>query len=312
MTNGRGWTGRAAGALRTGGAAGSGATSRARTRVIAAYGTFFLVVLVIAFLWALPHERIVGRALSALTHGQPVALRFATARPAPPLGYRLDEVVITSTEEPQRALTLDRVTVATPVLGALGLTNTLAELDADAFGGTIEGTLARSDDGSSVHLVLTGIDLARATTSLLPAPGRVSGQLDLTLDLAGDPARTRSGGEGTLALALHDLSLMGLVAGGLRVPDLNFTKVEVAAELHGMRLQVTSLAADGQQLAATLSGDVLLREPLERSLLNLRFDLKPGAAAPPGLPLLLKLLPQRTDPSRPWSLRGTPAAPSLG
>ncbi len=306
------WTRRAAGARRTGGTAGSGETSQTRARVIAGYSAFFLAVLAVAFVWALPHERIVERALSELTRDQPVSLSFATARPRPPLGYRLDEVVVASSDDPRRLLELDRVTVSTPLLGALGLTNTMMDIDADVAGGTIDGTLARSDGTSAVHLVLEGIDLARATTALLPPPGRISGQLDLALDIAGDPARPRTGGEGTLVLALHNLSLAGLVARGLRLPDLSFDKIEVSAELHGMRLQVTSLEADGHQLAATLSGDVLLREPLERSLLNLRFDLKPGPTAPPGLSLLLKLLPRRADPARPWNLRGTPAAPSLG
>ncbi len=283
-----------------------------RRLAIAGYASFFLAAFLLSLLLTFPHESILERALASALEGQPVKIRFETASPRLPLGYRLNQVVLSDARQPQRELTIDGISLTAPLLGAIGLSNTLAEFDADAFDGEIEGALARTKTGGSVVLTIADIDLTRATHGVLPEPTRVGGRLDLTLDLAGNPAKPEAGGEGSLLLAVRDLSFEHLIANGMRVPDLRFTSVEAEAEIHGGRLQLTSLRADGEQLDLSLSGDILLRQPIERSLLNLRFDLKPGPGAPPGLAILVRLLPKRPDESSPWKLRGTLAAPSLG
>jgi len=72
------------------------------------------------------------------------------------------------------------------------------------------------------------------------------------------------------------------------------------------------LRASGDQLSVEGSGDVVVREPVALSTLNLKLSIDVPPNAPPALRIATALLPKRPPGEKPvYTLTGTLAAPLL-
>jgi type II secretion system protein N len=284
------------------------AVLRARADLVG-YVAFTLLVFLLALVWSLPHDLIAARAIDVATAGAPVRIGFRSVALAFPNGYRFTDVRITPLGVSDPVATLSEVTLRVPLAGLLTGSFRQAVLDGRAYGGTFRGWARLVGNRASGALEATDIRLEPALAPLVPPPGRVQGTADVSFQLAGD-GRTTQSSEGNLTLTVHDLALDQVSVRGIRVPNVAFPAVDASAQVFGARLQVKEVRAAGDDLRFDASGDILLREPLPQSVLNLRMNVEVPPGAQPALKLVSGLLPKRNPGEAPsYTVKGTLAAP---
>ncbi|MBY0276363.1 type II secretion system protein GspN [Candidatus Binatia bacterium] len=284
------------------------AALRARAELIG-YVLFTLAVFLLALVWSLPHDLIAARAIEVATAGSPVRIGFRTVALAFPNGYRFTDLRLTPLGASQPVATLSEVTLRVPLAGLLTGSFRQAVVDGRAYGGTFRGWARLDGDRAAGALDAKGIRLEPALAPLVPPPGRVQGTADLAFDLRGD-GRTTQSAEGNVTLAVRNLVLEQVSVRGFRVPDVAFPTVDASAQVFGARLQVKEVRAAGDDLRFDASGDVLLREPLPQSVLNLRMSVEIPPGAPPAFKLINGLLPKRNPGEAPsYTVKGTIGAP---
>ncbi len=269
----------------------------------------FVIFLIVTF----PHELLVRRALSSVNQGT-VAVEFNAATFAWFKGYELTGLRIASTAADGRLpyLECSRLWIR-PALSALVRGNPYAvEVSADLYGGTARGE-ARLAEGNLVgNLQWQGIDVARyrTLTSLLDEgqlAGKVSGQFDFEARGA-----TLSAGQGTGELSVEGIGLTDVKVAGFGVPELHFRQTKLKFAIRGGRLEVQDLNATGD-INVQGSGQVVLREPVQDSVLNLRGTLLPTPTTPDPLKALLALIPRApgAKPDAPMTVTGTLGHPRV-
>jgi type II secretion system protein N len=278
---------------------------------LAGYVIFTFLVFSLALAYTLPHDLIAARVLEEATAGTPVRVTFASVAFAFPNGYRFTDLRVAPLRSPGSAIDLGDLTVRSPLLGLLVGRPRSASLTGSAFGGTLSGNVSQRGARGALDLDLQDIDLGRALATVIAPPGRVAGRAALELALAGD-GRTTQSTQGSVALAVRGLELSGVVVRGLAVPDLVFPDLTLTAQIDGSRLQVKELRASGDALDLGASGEILLREPLAQSVLNLRLNIDVAPAAPPALRMAAALLPRRGPGEKPlYNASGTLGSPIL-
>jgi type II secretion system protein N len=275
------------------------------------YAAFTTIVFLVALVVSLPHDLIAARALDLATARAPVRIGFRSVALAFPNGYRFTDVRVTPPGGADPLATLAEVTVRVP-FGALVTGDVRqAVFSGRAYGGEFRGHARLAGNTVTGALDASGIGLGPALAPFVPPPGRVQGDATLSLQLSGD-GRTTQSTEGTVTLAVRDLALEQVSVRGFRVPDIAFPTIDAAAEVFGARLQVREARAAGNDLRFDATGDVLLREPLPQSVLNLRLTIEVPPNAQPALRVATGLLPKRPPGEAPaYTLKGTIGAPVL-
>ena len=275
------------------------------------YALFTLAAFLLGLAYTLPHDLIARRLVETSTTGAPVSIDFDDVSFAFPNGYRVKGLRLTPPKSPGSSIAFEETTVRTPLAGLLLGHPESGSVEGRVWDGALAGDVARSGSKTHVELTLAGADLGRALAALLPPPARFTGRADLALDLAGD-GRTTQSAEGTARLDARGLEIHELVVRGFPVPDLAFRDVAIAAQMNGARLQLKELRASGDQLSVEGSGDVVVREPVALSTLNLKLSIDVPPNAPPALRIVTALLPKRPPGEKPvYTLTGTLAAPLL-
>lgn len=275
------------------------------------YAAFTLLAFAIALLWSLPHDLIATRALDVALAGAPVQVSFRTISLAPPNGYHLTDVRVTPAGKSEPIATLSEVTVRMPLLAILTASFRQAAFSGRAYGGDFTGRVSQSGARTAARLEAKGIRLEPALAAFVPPPGRVEGTATVSLDLAGDGRSTQSS-EGELSIGVAGLKLEQVSVRGIRVPDIAFPTVAAAAQVYGARLQIKEANASGDDLSFAATGDVLLREPVQQSVLNLRLTVDVPSTAQPAMRLVTGLLPKRQPGESPaYTVKGTIGAPVL-
>lgn len=284
------------------------AVLRARAEILGYVG-FTLLVFVVALVWSLPHDLIAARAIEVATAGAPVRIGFRTVSLAFPNGYRFTDLRVTPLGASQPVATLSEVTLRVPIGGLLTGNFRQAVVDGRAYGGDFRGWARLAGNRASGALEAKGVRLEPALAPFVPPPGRVQGTADVSFQLTGD-GRTTQSSEGDLTLAIRDLALDQVSVRGFRLPDVAFPTVDASAQVFGARLQVKEIRAAGDDLRFDASGDVLLRDQLPQSVLNLRMNLEIPPNAQPALKLLSGILPKKNPGEPPgYTVKGTIAAP---
>jgi type II secretion system protein N len=283
-----------------------------RTRAeLLGYAAFTIAVFGVALLYALPHDLIAGRALDVALGAAPIRIGFRSVAFAFPNGYRFQDVRVSPARGDETIAALGEVTIRMPLTALLTGNFRQASFSGHAYGGDFDGRVALSGARAAGTLDARRIALEPALAPFVPPPGRVGGVADLSLRLAGD-GRTTQSAEGEIELSASDLALEQVSVRGLRLPDLAFPAVSGSAQVFGARLQVKELRASGNDLTFGASGDVLLREPVVQSVLNLRLTIDVPADAQPALRVATALLPKRGPGESPsYTLKGTIGSPVL-
>jgi type II secretion system protein N len=108
-------------------------------------------------------------------------------------------------------------------------------------------------------------------------------------------------GDGSWKAEIKDLVLERIPVGPAAVPSLNFSRVTAMLTCHDAVCEVADFKGDGPDGTITAQGRVLLRQPVESSMLEVTVTVLAGAGwaqkaanlpippLPPGTPLTLKL-----------------------
>jgi type II secretion system protein N len=109
-------------------------------------------------------------------------------------------------------------------------------------------------------------------------------------------------GEGTVKVEIKDLVIERIAAGASSMPSLTFGFIQAALACRDGACDVTELKGDGVDGSFTVQGRMMLRQPLQQSLLDLTVTVVPGAGfaqktaglslppLQPGTPLTFKLV----------------------
>ena len=156
--------------------------------------------------------------------------------------------------------------VQLPGAGQSGSGRATGSLISDSW--SLQGSVA-------VNGHLQQIDLA---TVLKPyvTRGLVQGDFSHRWDSAqgGDAALK---GEGTVKIEIKDLEVERIPAGATSIPALTFGRIQATVACRETACDVTELKGDGVDGSFTAQGRVMLRQPLQQSLLDLTVTVVPGA-----------------------------------
>ena len=84
-------------------------------------------------------------------------------------------------------------------------------------------------------------------------------------------------GEGTVKVEIKDLVVERIAAGTSSMPSLTFGLIQAALACRDAACDVTVLKGDGVDGSFTAQGRMMLRQPLQQSLLDLTVTVVPGA-----------------------------------
>jgi type II secretion system protein N len=138
--------------------------------------------------------------------------------------------------------------------------------------------------------------------------GRLTGEVEMTLDPQGQIR------QGRVDLRLDSVAFDGQ---SLQLPlprTITCDSGQAQLELMPHQMQITSFSCQGNDLALQARGTVSLRQPLDRSVLNLRLQLQSETVYRQEIALLGELVNQRPDRQGllRFSIRGTFQRPRVG
>jgi type II secretion system protein N len=277
---------------------------------IAYTAVLFVVFLIVTF----PHELLIRRALSGINQGA-VAVQFNAANFAWFRGYELTGLrVAPAAADDGRAPYLECSHVwVRPALGALVRGNPYAmQMSADLYGGTALGE-ARLADGNLVgNVQWHGIDLARyRTLTALLDEGQLTGKISGQFDFEARDANLAVG-QGSGEVSVDGIGLIQAKVAGFGVPELHIRQTKLKFTIRSGRLEVQDFNATGD-LNVQGSGQIVLREPVQDSVLNLRGTVLPTATTPDALKAVIALIPRApgAKPDAPMTVTGTVAHPRV-
>ncbi len=226
------------------------------------FAAYFAAVFLLFLLLLFPFDRIKSKLESEFHLRTPLELSVARISPRFFNRFVLADVVVSDTKgrvlfESKSVKTT--VSLFSLLRGALSL-----NLKAEAYGGEL---LVKASQGPGRQYLLLDADgLDIASYPLLKDLGfHLSGKLGGNFEMDGDSGKGR--------LWLKDLASRELTVKGFPIPDLDFEKGWLEAELKGDRLTVKKLELDGKDLTVRATGDLVLRE---RGTINLAIKLKPS------------------------------------
>jgi type II secretion system protein N len=287
-----------------------------RTLLYALYtGVLFLVFLIANF----PYHVLVQRALKSVDlSSQGLRLEVGDGRFAWWRGYELQRVRLTPTEPDALPLMEASSLYVRPGLDGLlrGQINSLHLLGL-MYGGAVDGTVAMGDGMRRATVTVDGLQLHRypALASLLQLQdGALAGDLSgvITIESHGaDGSDTRAEAD----LGLEKASLTdATLTNGLTLPALHFDKAATKLSMQAGRVEVQEFEASGPELRLSASGQIALRQPINDSVLNLKFTALPGANSPDEVRTLLSIIPpppKGAKPDAPRTISGTLARPRV-
>jgi type II secretion system protein N len=282
-------------------------------RALAWYGAYTVAIFTLCFLVTFPHDLMLQRALQTLTSDTPVRIETGSAGLGWGLRYGVAGLRVRALDGVGEPLVnVEQIEVAPSLLGLLRGTPYPVGLDVSLYGGSLRGTIDPRSASFRVDAAVAEVDLARWTGVRTWVEGSLRGRLQARVTLDGD-GRGPAAATGDVAIALPGLALEGGKIRGITVPDLHFGDVHLTGTVKNGRLEVAELVGDGEELDIRGEGNVILRTPLEGSVLNLDLTITPAPAASDGLRMAINLLPgsKAENGARRIAVTGTLARPSL-
>jgi len=278
------------------------------------YALYTLLLFAVFVVVNFPHDVVVQRALRAVDLG-PVALGVGGTRFAWYKGYELRGVQLkqrSSGPESPPILESTSLYVRPGLDGLLRGQLSSVYVSGALYNGAVDARWTTSDGMMRATLELRDVQLERYRflTSLFEE-GQVGGKISGTVTVESRRNDWRSG-RAAGGLELQGASATAVKVRGFGMPDLHFDTASVKFALQNNRLDVQEFRADGD---AKLSGDgqIVLRNPVQDSVLNLRVSIVPGTDSPDAIKGLLQLIPrgQGARPDAPVAISGTLRSPRL-
>jgi type II secretion system protein N len=260
---------------------------RRKILVMLGYGAFYWLMLVVFFYLTFPYDRLRDRLVHDFNARQtgPDAMRLEIDSIS---SYWLSGVeaegmrlVSTPVPDPTGKPAKPKVTTVEQAharlsLFALLIGRRVVSFGADAFGGSVDGSITDSDAERVVEAEIDGLDLGQTPilAGLLGLP--VSGKLSGTANLVTPEARL-SKAEGKLALKLVGLSVgdgKAKIRDIIALPKLDAGELTLDAEVKSGQVTVTQFAGNGPDLQLAAQGTIRLRDQPEQSILGLTAEFK--------------------------------------
>jgi type II secretion system protein N len=281
---------------------------------LALYALFFLIMFVYFLAMNFPHHVIVNRALQEMNRG-PIVTGVRWVSFGWLTGYELGGVTVR-----QRAWGPDEPPLVESASlrvrpGFDGLVRGRLWpllVHADLYGGEVDGSLSMTDGMTRATVELDGVQLGRYPyLRELLEEGSLSGQLSGAASMEGRGTLDDARAVGEFDIA--DAGMTGAKFNGLNVPDLDFKQISFKFARQGTRLEIQEFRADGDQIKASGDGQIVLREPLGDSVLNMRLTVMPGNGASDDIKTLLSLIPRPKNArlDAPLTISGTLRQPRL-
>jgi type II secretion system protein N len=147
---------------------------------------------------------------------------------------------------------------------------------ADAFGGTVEGTIVDSEAERNVEIEIEALDLGQTPllAGLIGLP--VSGALSGTIELVAPEARLSKAG-GKIELKVAGVSVgdgKAKIRDIIALPKLDAGELVVSAEVKAGQVKVNELRATGPDLELAADGGIRLRDQPDQSYKNLNAEFR--------------------------------------
>ncbi|MFI5394502.1 MAG: type II secretion system protein GspN [Candidatus Binatia bacterium] len=277
------------------------------------YVGYTAVLFVVSLLLTFPHELLVHRMLRSVSRG-PVSVEFNTVRLSWLAGYELTGMRIGSASADGQPPYLECTRLwVRPALSALLRGNPYdLLLSADLYGGTAQGEAQMNEGGVAASVLWKDLNLGRyrTLTSLLDE-GQLTGRLSGHLDFESRGVNLDAG-QSTGEFALEAAALSGAKVSGFPVPDLHLRQTKAKFALRAGRLEVQEFQAAGD-VDVQASGHIVLRDPPQESVLNLRATIQQSLATPEAVKTLVGLIPRPpgSKPDSPIVITGTLGRPHV-
>jgi len=251
------------------------------------YGAAYVFLLVIFFYLTFPYDRlknrIVGDFNARQTGPDPMRLEVDEIDSYWFSGVEAEGVRLVSKAEqgPTGNAKKDKVTGIEHAHARLSILSLLigrrtVTFGADAFGGSVEGTISDSDAERNVEIDIEGLDLGQTPLLAgllgLPVAGALSGEIELT-----SPEARLSKANGKIALKVTGVSVgdgKAKIRDIIALPKLDAGELVLAAEVKGGQVKVTQFSANGPDLEFSSEGGIRLRDQPDQSYLNLTAEFK--------------------------------------
>jgi type II secretion system protein N len=239
-------------------------------------------------------------------------LMIGETQPAFPVAMKLSDVKILKMNE--AFIETAELKVGVPVLSLFSPGKTFS-IKSRAYDGVVTGTVrigdadaGESNTGESVNgkFRLNDIQIEKIEALQRELKEKISGTLqgDITFDV-GNPE----------TLADFNLKLaeatMPLAISFLRLGNITFSEINIEGSLKNENLAIGTCVFGGRQMSGQISGEITLKEPVGKSLLNLTGTVKPEHD-------LMKNLPRNMIPANlmkkdgiPFGISGTVDKPGL-
>jgi type II secretion system protein N len=182
-------------------------------------------------------------------------------------GVRL--VPITRDASAVAGLAFDSATVSVAPLSAL-IGNIGVDYHLEVGGGEIQGSFFQNDEAAEFELTSDAVDISGLSVLAdmigLPLGGTLGGDVELKL-----PQGKMSEAEGKFAFNISDLTVgdgKAKVRNTIALPKINAGNLVLDAKVEKGRMDVSELSAQGPDLDFKAEGKVRLREPFDKSVVD--------------------------------------------
>jgi type II secretion system protein N len=252
--------------------------------VIVGYAAFYFFALLVFFFWTFPYERLKDRIVRDFNSRQsgPDALRLELDELSSywfsgieAEGLRL---VSPAAEGKAKKPTVTSVDSAHARLSLLALLvgRRSISFGADAFGGSLDGSISDSDAERVVDIEIEELDLGQTPMLAgllgLPLTGAVSGIVELAA-----PEARLSKAEGKISLKVTGLSVgdgKAKIREIIALPKLDAGTLTLEAEVKSGTVKITQLAGSGPDLEVGADGTIRLRDQPGQSVMQLTSEFK--------------------------------------
>jgi type II secretion system protein N len=254
-----------------------------RVLVIVGYAAFYFFALVVFFFWTFPYDRLKHRIVRDFNARQsgPDALRLELDELS---SYWLSGIeaeglrLVSAPEGTAKKPTVTSIDSAHARLSLLALLvgRRSISFGADAFGGSLDGSISDSDAERVVEIEIDDLDLGQTPMLAgllgLPLTGAVSGIVELVT-----PEARLSKAEGKMSLKVTGLSVgdgKAKIREIIALPKLDAGTLTLEAEVKTGTVKITQLAGSGPDLEVGAEGTIRLRDQPGQSVLQLTSEFK--------------------------------------
>jgi type II secretion system protein N len=243
------------------------------------FAAYFIVVFLFFLLFLFPFDRVKNKLESEVRQRTPLELSVGSIAPRFFNSFVLADVVLS---DRQGKVLFESQSVRTSLsLFSLIRGGISMNLKALAYGGELLVKMQQGPGRQYVMLDANGLDVSSYT--LLKAAGfKVAGKIGGNFEMNGTAGKGR--------LWLKGFTSRELKIQGFPVPDLDFEKGWLDADIKGDRMTIKRLELEGKELKVQVTGDLVLRE---RGTINLTVKLKPSERLAHEQSAMLSLLKNR-------------------